>query len=229
MEFSSHLAAIYQRVEAPINREIQASQQYQRSPTTDSVIPSSPRNVDLDMTAMGQALHLSSVGRHGDEPEHASISTVSRWDWMNLVATQDRKRVVSKLVNNMDSQVREALRLRLRLVDKATIFRETSNCIGVQTTDESHVEGVHPEGFAEITTLTKLFISWWYCENYVLQEPSRLDLEQLRLFLNQSSSDLNTFHSYLSTIMTTTFHEDALMHPFRPSQAEIIVISDDED
>ncbi|OAL51307.1 hypothetical protein IQ07DRAFT_586844 [Pyrenochaeta sp. DS3sAY3a] len=211
---------------APFNRPTQATQQRQRSPTTDSVIPASP--VEEDMTAMDQALHLTSTEKHGDEPEHASISTVSRWHWMDLVATQDRKRVISKLVNNMDSQERESLRLRLRLVHRSDVFREISTCTRMLS-GESHMGGVHPKDLAEIIILTKLFMSWWLCDNYILQEPSKLDLEQLSQCLNGGYSDLVTFYNYLSTIMTTTFNEDALMHPFRPSQAEIIVISDDDD
>lgn len=224
IENESHLPII-----PPFNRPIQATQQRRRSLTTDSVIPASPYSVEEDMTVMDQALHLISVEKHGDEPENASISTVSRWHWMDLVATQDRKRVISKLVNNMDSQERESLRLRLRLVHNSDVFREISTCIRMLLSGESHMRGVHSKDLAEIIPLTKLFMSWWLCDNYILQEPSKLDMEQLSQCLNEGYSDLVTFYNYLTTIMTTTFNEDALMHPLRPSQAEIIVISDDDD
>jgi hypothetical protein len=164
-----------------------------------------------------------------DEPENASIGAVRRWNWDDLIDTQDRKRIVSKVLNAMKRDDREMIRSRLSTVDKADIVREISACIAMLARRETKMQDVLPRDMSKILTFSRLFLSWWLCENYFRAEPSQWHLEGLREHLEQGSPDPGTFCDYLNKVMTTTFSPEALRNPERPSQAEIIDISSDDD
>ncbi|KAH7390560.1 hypothetical protein BKA66DRAFT_607600 [Pyrenochaeta sp. MPI-SDFR-AT-0127] len=164
-----------------------------------------------------------------DEPESASIASVSSWRWTDLVGSQDRKRIVSKAVNEMKTQDRELLRTRLSQVGKAGMTKELRACIEMLSKGESKMQGVLPRDLPKIVTFTRLFLSWWLCDNYFRVEPSQWHLEELLRCLEDDSPDPTTFYDYLVIIMSTTFNAEALKHPGFPSQAEIIEISDDDE
>ena len=64
-----------------------------------------------------------------DAPEHASITSVSRWNWSQIEETQDRKRAVSRAIFEMNAEEREVIRQRLQKVGRANIIREVPACI----------------------------------------------------------------------------------------------------
>jgi hypothetical protein len=165
----------------------------------------------------------------GDVPENASIATVRQWKWKDLVETQDRKRVVSKAVYEMSSESREMIRSRLQFMGRVNMVREIPVCIAMLVRGDQRMQGVLPRDSPKIITFTKLFLCWWLCDNYFQEAPSQWNLEELVQCLEGDSPDPTTFCDYLNTIMATTFSPDALEHPERPSQAEVITISDDED
>lgn len=164
---------------------------------------------------------------HGDEPEQASLATVRRWDWKTLIDAQDRKRVVSKTIYGLHATHREDIRNRIQLVGRNKMRREMKAYSDMLINEESRIHGVLPRDLLKIATFSRLFISWVYCDDYFLKNPSRQKL--LSRDIGDSLSDFEVFFDYLSTIMKTTFSEEALQHPERPSQAEIIEISDDDD
>ncbi|KAH6866543.1 hypothetical protein BKA58DRAFT_206926 [Alternaria rosae] len=166
---------------------------------------------------------------HGDEPENASIATVRRWKWQDLVEHLDRKRVVSKVIHEMKYNDREVIRNRIRLVGKTNLIKEIRACIGMLCRRETKLQGVLPRDMPKILTFTKLFLSWWFCSNYSREpDASRKDLEELKICMDSGAAETSTFYDYVYTIMGTTFSEKALQHPDQPSQAEIIEISDDD-
>ena len=171
----------------------------------------------------------TSNASHGDDPEYASIATVLRWRWADLVNAQDRKRIVSKVVHEMGTEDRELIRTRLRQVGKSNMTREIFACVGMLVKGESRMYGVLLRDLPKIVTFTRLFLSWWFCDNCFREQPSIWHLKELQQCLDDGSSDPRTFCNYLDTIMATTFSEEALRHPERPSQAEIIEISDDDE
>ena len=165
----------------------------------------------------------------GDAPEHASIATVSRWSWSQLENTQDRKRVVSKAINDLSSTEREMIRQRLQKVGRANMIREIPACVDMLLRGEQRMPGILPKDLPKIVTFTNLFLCWWLCGNYFEKEPSELDLEELADCLRHHSPDPATFCDYVGTIFSTTFSHAALSRPTQPSQAEIIEISDDDE
>ncbi|KAF2854258.1 hypothetical protein T440DRAFT_388251 [Plenodomus tracheiphilus IPT5] len=166
---------------------------------------------------------------HGDDPEHASITTVRRWKWSDLVKNQDRKRVVMKAIHELRAGDREDLRSRLNLVGRAKLGREVKAYIDMLHRKESRIHGVLARDLLKIGMISNLFVSWWLCDNSFLKPPSRQQVEELKQYLEESLSDFGIFFDLVSTVMKTTFSNEALQHPERPSQAEIIEISDDDE
>ena len=167
---------------------------------------------------------------HGEEPEHASIGTVRRWLWTDLMEHLDRKRVVSKAISELKADDRELIRNRIRLVGRIASTREIAACVEMLSRGESKLRGVLARDMPKIMVLADVFLSWWFCRNYFKgPKASREELTELKHCIEDGSVELNTFYDYMHTVMGTTFSKEALQHPGRPSQAEIIEISDDDD
>ena len=108
----------------------------------------------------------------GDAPEAASIATVLQWTWEHLVETQDRKRAVSKAVLEMSSETREMVRIRLRILGRMKIIRETMTCIDMLVRGDQRMPGFLPRDSSKIITLTTLFLCWGFSENCFDRIPS---------------------------------------------------------
>jgi hypothetical protein len=171
----------------------------------------------------------SAQAPRGDAPENASIAMVRQWKWEDLVRTQDRERAVSKAILEMSSERRETVRIRLRILGRAKIIRETTACIAMLVRGDQRMPGVLPRDSQKIVTLTTLFLCWGLSQNCFHKTPNKETLEGFAQHLERDSSDLTRFYEYLNAILITTFNPDALEHLEQPSQAEVITISDDED
>jgi hypothetical protein len=203
-----------------------------RSSTPDSVIEDSVEPVVYAHPGLLEpdgGLPTHTPVNHGDEPENASIATVRRWRWEDLVVHLDRKRIVSKTIQEMKFNDREVIRSRIRLVGKTNLIKEIRACVAMLCRGESKLQGVLIRDMPKIITFTKLFLSWWFCSSYSRgPEPSNTDLKELIQCMDTGVAETSTFYDYVCTIMRTTFSEQALRHPDQPSQAEIIEISDDD-
>ncbi|USP78543.1 hypothetical protein yc1106_05817 [Curvularia clavata] len=169
------------------------------------------------------------ISNYGDEPERASISSVRRWKWHELIEHLDRKRIVSKAIFEMDASDREAIRTRVRLIKKTSLLKELTACVNMLKKGEHQLRGILPEDMRKIANFTNLFLSWWFCKNFFEESNASVgDFEELQSCIADESAGTTTFYDYLRTIMETTFSQQALQHPEQPSQAEIIEISDDD-
>ena len=217
----------------PVSKPHQArSQSVYQIYALDSAVANTvelPSKSPVQSSVVGRASLLSSMKSYNDEPEKASIASVQRWSWTDLIESRDRKRIVSKTVNDMETEDRELIRTRLKLVGKSNMIKEIPACIEMLSKGGSKMPGVLPRDLPKIITFTRLFLSWWLCDNYFHRNPAQWHLEELQQCLESGSPDPSTFCDYLSTIMSTTFDKEALRHPERPSQAEIVEISDDDD
>jgi hypothetical protein len=206
-----------------------------RISTPDSIIVDNiePAVYDLpSQPATERPVPVRAPVNHGDQPENASITTVRRWRWADLVEHHDRKRVVSKALLELRTEDRELIRSRIKHVGKVSLIKEIGACVDMLCRGESKLPGVLLRDMRKVITFTTLFLSFWFCRNCSQQpgtEVSMQDLEELKEFLDDGSAETGTFYDYVYTIMETTFSPDALQHPERPSQAEIIEISDDDD
>ncbi|RYO02680.1 hypothetical protein AA0119_g5158 [Alternaria tenuissima] len=203
-----------------------------RSSTRDSVIADSVKLVEYAQLGPFEpdgAFPTRTPVNHGDGPESASIATVRRWRWEDLVEHLDRKRVVSKVIQELKSNDREMIRGRVQNIGKTSLIREMRACVNMLCKGETKLQGVLPRDMPKILTFTTLFLSWWFCCNYSKgPEASSRDLEELKDCMDDGTAETSTFYDYVYTIMGTTFSEQALQHPDQPSQAEIIEISDDD-
>jgi hypothetical protein len=203
-----------------------------RSSTRDSVIADSVELVEYAQLGPFEpdgAFPTRTPVNHGDGPESASIATVRRWRWEDLVEHLDRKRVVSKVIQELKSNDRETICGRVQNIGKTSLIREMRACVNMLCKRETKLNGILPRDMPKILTFTTLFLSWWFCCNYSKgPEASNRDLGDLRDCMDDGTAETSTFYDYVYTIMRTTFSEQALRHPDQPSQAEIIEISDDD-
>ncbi|RAR14195.1 hypothetical protein DDE83_002462 [Stemphylium lycopersici] len=211
---------------------------HRRSLTPDSVIADSIEPTydecgvlpNPNTACLSSTLPLRIPTNHGDEPEKASISSVRRWQWTDLAENLDRKRIVSKALLEMKPGDRELVRSRIRLVGKIGLLKEVGACVSMLRRGETKLPGTLLRDMPKIMNLTNMFLSWWFCRNYSNgHRASTAELEELKHCIDKGSAGTTTFYNYVYTVMGTTFSEQALQHPERPSQAEIIEISDDDD
>jgi len=164
----------------------------------------------------------------GNKPEEASISTVARWDWNDLVANADRKRIVMKVLYGMEETRREELRARMATVRIHDLAIEVRACTRMLFEHTSKIQGVLPKDLSKIVTFTKIYFCWWFGQNYTEKTPSEEELNDLLNDLEAGLEDLNIFHDWVNHLLQHTFNEEALRTPHAPSQHEIIVLSDDD-
>lgn len=212
--------------------------QIHRRNSTDSVLGNTmdladsiePVTVKAAAEARGQLadVPISNSSRSGDEPQEASIASIRRWEWQELIDTQDRKRVVSKAVYELPTNAREAVRERLKTVGKPNIIQEILACISMLLRGEKRMRGVLDRDLGKIVTFTRLFSCWWFCDNYTTRELPKQGLKEAVECINDGARDLAVLCSYVDKIMSTSFSPQALQEPDRPSQAEIVCISSDD-
>lgn len=213
----------------PISHEFQPTSPSRPRPPNSIITDTIEPNHDQSHTSI-PGLQLEPMTNLGDEPEHASIATVQRWKWSDLTGTQDRKRIVSKAVLELRGEDREQMRGRLKFVRRATLAREMNSCIDMLSRGDINMLGVLPRDLPKIRIMTSLFFSWWFCDQFSHRIPQMRQLEELAQCSKEDNLLSNMFLDYLSTLMSTTFSKEALQHPLRPSQSEVIdLVSDDEE
>ncbi|KAF2866544.1 hypothetical protein BDV95DRAFT_611599 [Massariosphaeria phaeospora] len=187
----------------------------------------------IDLTALeetelyGIAPPDQSYVRYGDRPEVASIGTVKRWNWEDLLAKSDRKRIIMKIILEMKADDREMIRNRIGSVRKQNLLNEIRGCVHMLAKGHSRMSGVLPRDIPRIVMFTKLYLSWWFAKD-VTRQDSEPHPDILHC-LEHGSQDLSIFYDWVFHVMGATFSQEALAKPGRPSQAEIIEISSDED
>ncbi|RMZ70909.1 chromatin-remodeling complex atpase chain isw-1 [Pyrenophora seminiperda CCB06] len=198
-----------------------------RSSTPDSIITES---VEPIIATHPELISAAIPVNHTDESQLASISTIRRCLLADLIEYSDRKRVVSKAISKLRADDRELIRNRVQLIGKMASTREITACVDMLWSGESKLRGVLPRDMPKILVFVNLFLSWWFCRDYLKgPKASKADLADLKLSIEDGSAKMDVFYDYVHTVMGTTFSEKALQHPERPSQAEIIEISDDDD
>ncbi|KAH7074412.1 hypothetical protein BKA63DRAFT_443397 [Paraphoma chrysanthemicola] len=197
-------------------------------PTSPPASAPPPQSTARTATSQSQS-HSRSLIHLDSSPELASIATARRWRWADLIATSDRKRIITKALLDLSHSTLETIRTRLHTVGKADMIREIPACITMFAANETKIHGVLPRDMSKIVVFTKLFLCWWLCDNYFRVEPQEWRLSELQKCLQEGSPDPSTFCDYLAVLMRTTFSPEALRRPDRPSQHEVVVISDDED
>ncbi|KAL5119117.1 hypothetical protein ACEQ8H_003041 [Pleosporales sp. CAS-2024a] len=168
---------------------------------------------------------------YGEDPQNASIASVRHWMWDDLINARDRKRIVSKALSELTREELEMVRTRVKTVGKAEISREATACIRMLAKNESKMPGILRQDLHKVVIFTRLILCWWLCDNCFRTNINVPELHVIELehFLQEDKADVNILYVYLNMIMSTTFDPEALQHPERPSQSEIIEISDDED
>ena len=176
--------------------------------------------------------------RPGSYPDYASYATVSRWDWGELRAKEDRKRIVMKVVQEMSEDDREVLRGRISTVRRANLVDEQGLCVRMmaQGGDEHRtIPGYLHRDVVKMVQFTRVFLCWWLAADYYgkqkKQKPSREALYELEKCLEDSKKDAQAFCDWLHWIFEHTFAREAMEKSrlWEPSQHEIVVISDDDE
>ncbi|KAF2273839.1 uncharacterized protein EI97DRAFT_469319 [Westerdykella ornata] len=181
-------------------------------------------------------------------PSTASYATISRWTWPDLVASCDRKRIVLKVLQEMSTSDREAIRSRIMHVKKTTLISEIKECVGMMMQGKEGIPGFLAKDVVKIVKFTRLFLCWWLAGDYFVhgdgeedglgrrekKEEKEVPMWRLReleqCLRDEETQDPRVFCEWVRWVMERTFSEEALAAERRwaPSQAEVIVISDDE-
>jgi hypothetical protein len=192
--------------------------------------PSSATRVDTPEPMIPVVVEPDMIQSKGPHPELASIYAVSQWDMNELTARVDRKRIVMKVVHEMGTANRELIRTRMNFVRKKDLLMEVPACISMLSKEETKMRGVLKKDTYKIVAFTKLFLCWWLAGDYFAnQQVTEWRLAELSSSLETGCQDLEIFFDWLRHILANTFSEEALKTSYVPSQAEIIIISDDED
>ncbi|KAF2657395.1 hypothetical protein K491DRAFT_777169 [Lophiostoma macrostomum CBS 122681] len=169
--------------------------------------------------------------RRLDSPSEASFATVSKWSWPELTGSRDRKRIVMKVLAEMSPDDLALIRARTTSVSKHDLLAEIPDCVAMLIRDDRKIPGVLPRDLVKIVKFTKLFLSWWLGDDFFKFGKNKgLTRERLETLTKEFKhiEDPETFYNWLVYVLGHTFSEEALRRPGQPSQAEIIVISDDE-
>lgn len=198
----------------------------------DSQQPSQSQVHTLPLMTLPVTRPLPSIHPH-DPPTAASYSTITKWTWPDLVHAKDRKRIVMKVIQEMAAPDREALRARLTTVRRSNLVLEISQCITMRLAHSTHIPGFRGIHMENIVKLTDLFLCWWLADNYYVGNKGKVAteerLKELKQCMRQGVRDPEIFCDWARWVMENTFSAEALQRLWDPSQAEIIVISDDED
>lgn len=178
---------------------------------------------------LSSAASKRALSNNKESPEVASISTVAKWRWEDLVQQSDRKRIIMKAIYEMSNVERELLRTRIMTVRKKNLLMEILQCVAMLLRGDNKMKGVLPRDLDKIMKFTKLFFSWWLADNYLQKTVEKWQLEELVQCFEEKSEDSDTFYNWINHVLENTFSREALAKPYAPSQAEIIVISDSDD
>lgn len=118
----------------------------------------------------------------------ASFRTISTWSWDELLHTSDRRRIIQKIIQEMQPEDREMLRERIDSVQKRNLMTEIAACVQAMARGDAYVEsrvkvrpgreddgaekptvsisGCLPKDVVKIERMTRLFISWWQGGDY---------------------------------------------------------------
>lgn len=166
-----------------------------------------------------------------DSPQDASYATVSTWSLDELIKRRDRKRVVMKILQEMTEEDRELIRARIHIVRKQNLLQEIPTCIEMFARGGNKIPGVLPRDLTRIVRFSKLFLCWWFADDYfnTHKEVTAPRLEELAECLQGSRKYAEGFYNFLLHVMDHIFSKEALKKPLASSQAEIIIISDDDE
>jgi hypothetical protein len=159
-------------------------------------------------------------------PEIASILTVSGWAMRDLVG--DEKKVVMKVMLEMSRQDREMIHKRIRAIKKSNLLKEISTCIDMLSRKEQKMPGVLPSDLPKIKAITRFFLCWYFKDDYMQRMPTDDQLHDLATEPDRCD-DFEMFYTFVHWILHNTFSEEAFRNAHAPSEAELIVISDDEE
>jgi hypothetical protein len=170
--------------------------------------------------------------RSQDPPENASYATVLKWEWNELRKKRDRKRIIMKILQQMRSSDLELIRTRIQTTRKQVLISDVSLCIAILVRNENKIPDALAHDMPKIAKFTNLFLSWWTADDYFNDADKAIEywkLQDLAECLEKGVKDVDIFVDWTRYVLNNTFSEEALANLWAPSQAEIIVISDDED
>ncbi|KAF2680677.1 hypothetical protein K458DRAFT_421354 [Lentithecium fluviatile CBS 122367] len=200
------------------------------TPESMVAVSTEPDAVRLERQSRGRDIQSPGTALYGRQPELASIHGVSHWDMSELVAKADRKRIIMKIIYEMSAENRELIRTRVGSVRKKDLLGEIPACVHMWLKKETKMPGILQKDTYKIVAFAKLFLCWWRAGNYFNNEnPTEWHLEELAESLDAGCPDPQIFYDWLRHILANTFSKEALKTPGIPSQAEYIIISDDED
>jgi len=98
-------------------------------------------------------------------PEVATQDEIRGWSYVELEDLSDRKRLILKLRQNADVEMRKEVDLRFDQLDEGKMHNEVKRAIVALKKDEQTIKGVKADASRIILCIARLWICWHKCDH----------------------------------------------------------------
>ncbi|KAK5256092.1 hypothetical protein LTR16_004032, partial [Cryomyces antarcticus] len=162
---------------------------------------------------------MSTSQRFYKDPEKATDAEISGWDWDELEERNDRKRIVIKILHNLEENKYDSMRKRISKVLKGDFVDETKRAVGAIKRKEDWMAGSEARDFRVIKRFARLYICWTYNAHQYWNGPIP---EEIALGTCQKK-DTDSFYWFVHLVMTQQQIRES------PQRRSVQEISDDSE
>ncbi|KAF2490526.1 hypothetical protein BU16DRAFT_156303 [Lophium mytilinum] len=131
-------------------------------------------------------------------PEHASADMIASWETDFLEERSDRKRLIIKILSEVNSEDREILKTRLLKLRERDLLDEMRRGIGALARGDPRLSGVSKEDSRKIMMFARLYLCWFSCDSrwwteIVSRNPP-----------NHRKDDQEVFYNFLKLVLLQT-------------------------
>ena len=181
---------------------------------SSSKAPQSPYSV-IDLTFSSDAsptidtpirpyrTEIPASRRFNGAPENSSAADIASWTWEELDQRGDRKRMIIKILSEMDLTDYNMMKERIQKVPARDFIDEVGRGLGALLRKDSRLLGVQQQAFPKIIKFSRLYICWdigsrrWWKEDLS---------KQLAQDINRSKKGIENFYGFLCTVLLEGQH-----------------------
>lgn len=164
---------------------------------------SSDASPTIDTPIRSYRTEIPALQRFNGAPENSSAADIASWTWKELDQRGDRKRMIIKILSEMDLTDCNMMKERIRKVPARDFIDEVGRGLGALLRNDLRLSGVQQETFPKIIKFSRLYICWdigscrWWKEDLP---------EQLARDINRSKKGVEDFYGFLCTVLLEGQH-----------------------
>ena len=164
---------------------------------------SSDASPTIDTPIRSYRTEIPASQRFNGAPENSSAADIASWTWKELDQRGDRKRIIIKILSEMDLTDRNMMKERIQKVPARDFIDEVGRGLGALLRKDLRLSGVQQETFPKIIKFSRLYICWdigscrWWKEDLP---------EQLARDINRSKKGVEDFYGFLCTVLLEGQH-----------------------